>query len=299
MSNSKLVNCTILSPNHSGKRTQKITRITPHCVVGQTSAERIGEIFKKRSKNASCNYGIGLDGRVCLVVDECNRSWCSSNRDNDQRAVTIECASDAKSPYKMNAQVYNKLIELCADICKRNGFTKLIWIGDAKKALNYKPKTGECIITVHRWFANKSCPGEWLYKRLPDVAKTVTDMLNPAPTLDFTIQIGAYTSESNAKAMVTKARNKGFDGATYSLKDGYYKVVFEGFTSESNAAKFLADLKDNSLNGFIVKKDNKTIDEIAKEVIKGLWGNGADRKARLSAAGYNYADVQKRVNELI
>lgn len=51
----------------------------------------------------------------------------------------------------------------------------------------------------------------------------------------------------------------------------------------------------------VVKKETavKTVDEIAKEVIRGNWGNGSERKEKLTAAGYNYADVQKRVNELL
>ena len=117
--NSSLVNCTIKSPNHSGARTHTIDRITPHCVVGQLSAEGIGSCFTSTSREASCNYGIGTDGRVCLIVDEKNRSWCSSSNENDQRAVTIECASDMSEPYTMNRKVYNKLIKLCTDICKR------------------------------------------------------------------------------------------------------------------------------------------------------------------------------------
>jgi len=120
MSNSSLVDCTVYSPNHSGKRTHSIDRLTPHCVVGQLSAETIGACFPK-GRGASCNYGIGYDGRVCLIVDECNRSWCSSSNANDQRAITIECASDKAEPYAMKSAVYEKLIKLCADICKRNG----------------------------------------------------------------------------------------------------------------------------------------------------------------------------------
>ena len=105
MSNSSLVDCTVYSPNHSGKRTHSIDRLTPHCVVGQLSAETIGACFPK-GRDASCNYGIGYDGRVCLIVDECNRSWCSSSNANDQRAITIECASDKAEPYAMKSAVY-------------------------------------------------------------------------------------------------------------------------------------------------------------------------------------------------
>ena len=177
MSNSNLVNVTIKSPNHSGQRTHSIDRITPHCVVGQLSAEGIGSCFPK-GRNASCNYGIGKDGRVVLVVDECNRSWCSSSSANDQRAITIECASDKTAPYAFNSIVYNKLIDLCVDICKRNGKTKLLWINDKNKALSYNTKSNEMILTVHKWFANKSCPGDWLMSRMSDLATKVTQRLN-------------------------------------------------------------------------------------------------------------------------
>ena len=177
MSNSSLVNVTSLSPNHSGKRTHTIDRITPHCVVGQLSAESIGRCFTSPSRQASCNYGIGLDGRVCLVVDECNRSWCSSSNANDQRAVTIEVASDSTAPYAFKDAAYNKLIDLCADICKRNGKNVLLWIDNKDKALAYEPKSNEMVLTVHRWFANKSCPGDWMYARMGDLASKVTAKL--------------------------------------------------------------------------------------------------------------------------
>lgn len=182
MSNSKLVDYTKLSPNHSGKRTHSIDRITPHCVVGQCSVETLGNIFMNTACDASCNYGIGYDGRVLLCVDEGNRSWCSSSNANDQRAVTIECASDTTAPYTMNSKVYNKLVDLCVDICKRNGKTKLLWFGNESKTLNYSPKSNEMVLTVHRWFANKSCPGDWLYNRLGNLAKTVTAKLGGKTT---------------------------------------------------------------------------------------------------------------------
>ena len=166
MTNSSLVTHTKLSPNHSGKRTHSIDRITPHCVVGQFSVEKICGGFADKNRKASCNYAIGFDGRIGLCVDEQNRSWCSSSRDNDQRAVTIECASDTFAPYKMTDEVFNSLVELCVDICRRNGKNKLIWIADKEKALNYQLKDGEMLLTVHRWFAKKECPGEWLYARL-------------------------------------------------------------------------------------------------------------------------------------
>ena len=130
MSDSPLVSYTKLSPNNSGTRTHTIDRITPHCIVGQLSVESAGAWFAKPSTQASCNYVIGADGRVGLIVPESKRSWCSSSRENDQRAVTIECASDKTDPYAFRDAVYQKLIQLCADICRRNGKTKLLWLGD-------------------------------------------------------------------------------------------------------------------------------------------------------------------------
>lgn len=178
MSNSPLVSYTRLSPNHSGKRTHDIDRITPHCVVGQVTVQSLGNVFAPASRQASSNYGIGLDGAVGMYVEECNRSWCSSSNANDQRAVTIECASDTTAPYAFRQVVYDRLIELCVDICRRNGKTKLIWIGDKTKALAYTPKSGEMLLTVHRWFANKSCPGDWMYARMGDLAAKVTAQLS-------------------------------------------------------------------------------------------------------------------------
>lgn len=175
--NSSLVSYTKLSPNHSGQRTHSIDRITPHCVVGQCSVETLGNIFLPTSRQASSNYGIGVDGRVGMYVEEKNRSWCSSSAANDQRAVTIECASDNTEPYAFKDVVYQRLIVLCTDICKRNGKTKLLWLGDKAKTLNYTPKSDEMVLTVHRWFANKSCPGNWMYARMGDLASKVTAAL--------------------------------------------------------------------------------------------------------------------------
>lgn len=175
--NSPMVVYTKLSPNHSGKRTHAIDRITPHCVVGQCSVETLGSIFYPTSRQASSNYGIGTDGRVAMYVEEKNRSWCSSSNANDQRAITIECASDTTEPYAMNSKVYDSLVNLCTDICRRNGKKKLLWLGDKTKTLDYSPKPDEMVLTVHRWFANKSCPGNWLYARLGELASKVTAAL--------------------------------------------------------------------------------------------------------------------------
>lgn len=283
--NSKLISYTKLSPNHSGTRTHSIDRITPHCVVGQLSAESICGCFTSPSRQASCNYGIGTDGRISLCVEEKNRSWCSSSNANDQRAVTIECASDMKEPYAMNSKVYESLIKLCTDICKRNGKKKLLWLGDKNKTLNYSPKSDEMMITVHRWFANKSCPGNWLYERLGDLAAKVTANLNetaPTDTKKDTLYRVRKTwndakTQKGAFKVLNYAKKCADDNIGYSVYDDKGKVIYVG--------------KQTS------KK--KTVTELAKEVIAGKWGNGQTRKDRLTAAGYDYSAIQKKVNELL
>ena len=238
MSNSKLVSYTKLSPNNSGRRTHAIDRITPHCVVGQLSVETLGSLFARSSYQASCNYAIGSDGRVALIVDEGQRSWCSSSNANDQRAVTIECASDKTSPYAFNTTVYNKLVDLCVDICRRNGKTRLLWISDKAKALAYEPKSGEMLLTVHRWFASKSCPGPWMMDRMGDLAAKVTarlgtDAADPGQQdtvphyyrvrktwKDINSQVGAYSIYDNAKAKADEM------GSAYGVFDWNGKEIY-------------------------------------------------------------------------
>lgn len=248
--NSPLVNCKVMSPNHSGQRTHAIDRITPHCVVGQLKAENIGYCFDDTSRQASCNYGIGTEGRVCLIVDEKNRSWCTSSNANDQRAITIECASDSKEPYAFNNAVYNKLIDLCVDICKRNGKTKLIWFGDKDKTLSYKPAANEMILTVHRWFANKSCPGNWMYSRMGDLASKVTAKLNEnksSESVVYSVQVGSYENKANAEDTVKKLKAAGFDAVIKSEK----KVVANTDAEKKEETKkfpYKVEVKIDDLN---------------------------------------------------
>ena len=224
MSNTKstLVSCVVPSPNNSGPRAYQVTRITPHCMVGQLSAKKCGDLFARSSYQASSNYGIGTDGEIGLYVDETKRSWCSSNADNDNKAITIECASDTRSPYAMNSKVYASLVRLCVDICRRYGKNKLIWFGDKNKTLAYKPKENEMVLTVHRWFAQKSCPGDWLYSRLGKLADQVTKELEgSAPAVDdkkeeklgklYKVQCGAFSKMENAQKRVRNLRAAGFD----------------------------------------------------------------------------------------
>lgn len=310
--NSSLVKYTGLSPNHSGQRTHSIDRITPHCVVGQLTAEGICACFPA-GREASCNYCIGKDGKVGLCVEEKNRSWCSSSSENDQRAVTIECASDSTVPYAFNTAVYNALIELCVDICKRNGKNKLLWLGDKTKTLNYAPKTGEMVLSVHRWFANKSCPGDWLYNRMGDLAETVTERLSgvsggsgtstppTSKTLyrvrkswsDAKSQLGAFSNLANAKALVDK--NTG-----YKVFDESGKVVYEKGGTSTTFTPYTVRVTATDLN---IRKgagtnysSNGFIKPGVYTIVAESTGTGATKWGKLkSGAGWISLDYATKV----
>ena len=187
-SNSPLATITKISPNRTPNRNHVIDTITIHCYVGQVTAERGLNGFAKSERQASCNYVVGYDGKIGLCVEEKDRSWCSggtdkngnpirvngiSGKSNDYQAVTIEVASDSKHPYAITDKAMAALIELCADICQRNGIKKLLWSGDKKLV----GKVSQQNLTVHRWFANKACPGDYIYERLGDIAAKVNTKL--------------------------------------------------------------------------------------------------------------------------
>ena len=305
MSNSPLVSYTKISPNKSSPRNHKIDTVTIHCVVGQCSVETLGNVFAPTSRQASSNYGIGYDGRIGMYVEEKDRSWCSSNAANDNRAITIEVASDTKEPYAVNAKAYAALIDLLVDICKRNGIKELVWSTNKADRVNHK---NGCNMTVHRDYANKSCPGTYLYERHAQIASEVNKRLGstnikPAPEKPsgglYRVQTGAFKSKSNADAMLAKVKAKGFD--TYMVKVGdLYKIQVGAFKVKANAEATLKKLQAAGFSGFITTEQGagKSVDELAREVLQGKWGNGAERKKRLEAAGYDYAAVQKKVNQL-
>ena len=174
MSNSSLVSYTKISPNKNSPRNHKIDTITIHCVVGQCSVETLGSVFASSSRQASSNYGIGYDGRIGMYVEEKDRSWCSSSSSNDNRAITIEVASDTTPPYAINEKAYNSLIKLVTDICKRNGIKELKWSTNKNDRVNHK---NGCNMTVHRDYSNKSCPGQYIYERLGKIAEEVNQKL--------------------------------------------------------------------------------------------------------------------------
>lgn len=306
MSNSPLVNYTKISPNKSSPRNHKIDTVTIHCVVGQCSVETLGNVFAPTSRQASSNYGIGYDGRIGMYVEEKDRSWCSSNAANDNRAITIEVASDTKEPYAVTDKAYAALIDLLVDICKRNGIKELVWSTNKADRVNHK---NGCNMTVHRDYANKSCPGTYLYERHAQIASEVNKRLGstnikPAPEKPsgglYRVQTGAFKSKTNADAMLAKVKAKGFD--TYMVKaGGLYKIQVGAFKVKANAEAMMKKLQAAGFSAFITTEEGagKSVDELAREVLQGKWGNGAERKKRLEAAGYDYAAVQKKVNQLV
>lgn len=175
MSNSPLVSYTKISPNKSSPRNHAIDTISIHCVVGQCTVETLGDVFAPSSRQASSNYGVGKDGRIGMYVEEKDRSWCTSSSSNDNRAITIEVASDTTHPYAVTDAAYEGLIKLLVDICKRNpGIGRLRWCAD-KSLIGQVDKQN---MTVHRWFANKACPGDYLYNRHAEIAAEVNRRLD-------------------------------------------------------------------------------------------------------------------------
>lgn len=309
MSNSPLVSYKAISPNKNSPRNHKIDTITIHCVVGQLSVEGIGNCFASSSREASSNYGIGYDGKIGMYVEEKDRSWCSSNAANDHRAITIECASDTTHPYAINDKVYKSLIELCVDICKRNDIKELKWKAD-KSLIGKIDKQN---MTVHRWFANKSCPGDYIYSRLGKIASEVNAKLNRKTTSTTTsttsktlyrVQTGAFTNKKNADELLAKVKKAGFD-ACVVLDGKYYKVQVGAYSKKTGAESTAKKLEAAGFDAYITTKGGvavtakKSVETIAKEVIAGLWGNGEERKKALTKAGYDYDAVQKKVNELL
>lgn len=324
MSNSSLVNYTRLSPNHSGLRNHKIDTITIHHMAGNISVETCGAVFAPSSREASSNYGVDSNGRVGMYVEEKNRSWCSSSSANDNRAITIEVANDEiGGNWHVSDKALAKTIELCVDICKRNGIARLNYTGDTRGNL-----------TKHCWFANTNCPGPYLGSQFPYIASEVNKRLAGGGTStqsnnsslyrvrkswsDAKSQKGAFRSLDNAKKCADA--NTG-----YSVYDSNGRVVYPIANTPSKSVDTLAreviagnwgngsdrvnrltsagynyDAVQDRVNEILSGASNaKSIDAIAREVIRGDWGNGQDRVNRLTSAGYDYDAVQKRVNELL
>ena len=252
MSNSSLVAYTKISPNRTSPRNNVIDRISIHCVVGQCSIETLGSIFAPSSRQASSNYGVGYDGRIGMYVEEKDRSWCTSSAANDNRAVTIEVASDTYEPYKVTDAAYSGLLDLVTDICRRNGKSKLVWFGDKDKTLAYSPKSNEMVLTVHRWFAKKSCPGNYLYNLHPSIVSEVNRRLkgiymkdDEDMTLDtFKKLMNEYRAELRdndcgdwSKAARDWATSTGLFAGSGNLPDGTPNYMWADMLTREQAAQ--------------------------------------------------------------
>ena len=253
MSNSPLVSYTKISPNRTSPRKQPIDTITIHCVVGQCSVETLGNVFAPASRQASSNYGVGYDGRIGMYCEEKDRSWCTSSSAHDNRAITLEVASDTTHPYAVRDKALAGLIELCADICKRNGIKKLLWKGD--KSLIGQPDKQN--MTVHRWFANKSCPGDYLYGKHPYIADEVNKKLGasstpppPATGALYYVQTGAYGVKANADAQYHKVKAAGFE-AIMKKAGNLYRVQVGAFSKKANADAMAAKLKAAGFDTYV------------------------------------------------
>lgn len=328
MSNSSLVSIVNYSPNHSGRRNQPITKIAIHHTAGAVSAATIGQIFKPTSRQASCNYGIGNDNKIVLCVDESNRSWCTSSSWCDNRAITIEVANSSNGGnWPVSDRVLATLIDLVTDICRRNGIKNCTYTGG---------KDG--VLQKHEWYANTNCPGPYLGSKFSYIASEVNKRLHRGSTSPSVTQSSSLyrvrKSWSDAKSQKGAFRN--FENAKkcanansgYSVYDANGNSVYPVASAPSKSIDTLAreviagnwgngqdrvnrltsagynynavqDRVNEILSGSASKPTGKSIDTLAREVIRGDWGNGQDRKNRLEKAGYDYNAVQRRVNEIL
>lgn len=277
MSNSPLATYTRISPNKTSPRKRAIDTITIHVYVGQVTAKRGCDNFATATN--SCNYVVGYDGSIGLCVEEKDRSWCSggkdkygnpirvngiSGADNDHRAVTIEVASETKHPYKVTDAAYKSLVKLVADICKRNGIKELKWKGDKSLV----GKIDKQNMTVHRWFANKACPGDYLYNLHGQIAKEVNAILKSgttSPTTSSTtnsnklyrVQVGAFSNNSNAVNLQNKLKQQRYyDTIIVKASVGskiLYRVQVGAFSSKTNAQNLQKKLKTSGFDAIIVE----------------------------------------------
>ena len=249
MSNSLLATYTRITKNKTSPRNHAIDTITIHCIVGQWTAKQGCDYFATTDRQCSANYVVGKDGSIGLSVDEKDRSWCSSNGTNDNRAITIEVASDTTHPYAVTAKAYAALLDLVTDICKRNGIKKLVWSTNKNDRVNHR---NGCNMTVHRDFANKACPGEYLYSRHGEIAAEVNRRLQgasngggvvvtpPAAEKPTGGTTGATVTPYLVRVKITNLnirKGPGTNyGATVYIQPGIYTIVAE--STGKGAAKW-------------------------------------------------------------
>ena len=239
------------------------------------TAKRIGEIFEKPSRNASCNYGLGCDGKIVGVVPENKRSWCTSSQWVDQRGITFEIASENTAPYKMSEVAFENWKKLSVDIMIRYGKTKLIYIPDKDKAKAYKPAKNEMVIMLHRWFAAKACPGEWLIQRLPEAVAEINARVAAASQAadvnaeEYTVKKGDILSKIGALYGFTEDELAAYNGISNPNKIYPGDVIKipprekEALTP-ARAADILQKVKENTPGGLTATEINEAFDMAIK-----------------------------------
>ena len=267
MSNSPLATYTRITKNKTSPRNHTIDTITIHCIVGQWTAKQGCDYFATTDRECSANYVVGKDGSIGLSVDEKDRSWCSNNSDNDHRAITIEVASDTTHPYAVTDAAFAALLNLVEDICRRNGIKKLVWSTNKNDRVNH---LNGCNMTVHRDYANKACPGDYLYNRHGEIAAEVNRRLQGA-------------SSGGGIVVTPPAIEKPTDGGTGVTATPYLVQV-----TISNLCIRKGPGTNYGKNGFIKPGVYTIVEESA--------GTGATKWGKLkSGAGWISLDYAKRV----
>lgn len=248
----------------------RINKIVIHHAA-TTDFNGIARTFQNPGRSVSAHYGVGRNNNVDQYVQEGNIAWHCGNWPGNQSSVGIENVNDAGGPnWPVGEATFNTLVELCRDIAARNGLGKLV--------------VGQNLFG-HKDFSATACPAD-LYGKLQRLADAVNGGTGggatPVPsaprksneTVAAEVLAGAWGNNPDRKNRLEAA---GYD---YNA----IQAIVNGQVGGSAPAP---------------APQRPSIDAVAQQVIAGAWGNGPERQARLQAAGYNYAEVQGRVNALL
>lgn len=272
-------------------RDEKIDTITVHCYVGQVTAKQGCDYFATttRDDGASCNYVVGHDGSIGVCVPEDERSGCTSNRANDQRAITIEVASESKHPYEVTQNAYDSLVKLIADICKRNGIKKLVWSTNKEDRVNHR---NGCNMTVHRDYANKSCPGDYLYGKHGEIAALVNKLISPAAYIDK-FNVGDITSNSVKATFKVMEDYSQYSSWSYTITD----LLKNKDTTKSISVKkrevtaSITDLHANSPYALTIHAKNADGNKITSA--RAVFSTAPSFPGRVSNVSFTVDDVSE------
>lgn len=283
MSNSPLVTYTNITKNKTSPRNHTIDTITIHCIVGQWTAKQGCDYFATTDRECSANYVVGKDGSIGLSVDEADRSWCSSSRENDNRAITIEVASDTADPYAVTAEAYAALLDLVTDICQRNGIEKLVWSTNKTDRVNH---ANGCNMTVHRDYAAKACPGAYLYERHGAIAEEVNKRLgvSSGTTTSGSTGTGFPDVPFTVKVIISDLNYRKGPGMSYAVRGQTGKGVFTIVEVQDGWGKLKSDAGwiylENpdycTIQGVTKPAEPDPADVLAQELADQVKGSGLD-----------------------